>query len=213
LAKEGVDVAVNSRTPSALEVVSQEIRNLGRRAVLVPGDLISEEAVHAVVNRTLESFGCLDILVNNAGIGHFARVVEFKTEDWDRLWAINLRAMFLCTRAALPSMIQQNHGAIVNISSLAGKNPFAGGSAYCASKAAVLSFSHSLMLEVREHGIRVIAVCPGSVDTDFTGPASSRAAPEKRLAPQDVAQVIIDALQMPERAMVSQIDLRPSNPK
>ncbi len=116
----------------------------------------------AFAERVQHVLGTPTILVNNAGIGRFAPVVDMSTEDWDAVFATNLRGMFLVTRAFLPAMLAAGRGAIVNIASLAAKNAFAGGAAYAASKHGVLGFSKSLLLEVRQRGLRVIAVCPGS---------------------------------------------------
>jgi 3-oxoacyl-[acyl-carrier protein] reductase len=127
--------------------------------------------------------------------------------------ATNLRSLYLMTREVLPGMRGRRHGAIVNIASLAGRNGFAGGTAYAASKHAVLGFSRSLMLEVRKENIRVIAICPGSVDTPLIQ-HQGMLKPDlaKILRPEDVAETVVAALALPERALVSELDVRPTNP-
>lgn len=121
--------------------------------------------------------------------------------------------MFLVTRAFLPAMLAAGRGAIVNIASTAARTGFEGGGAYCASKHGVLGFSKALMLEVRKAGLRVIAVCPGSTDSGLWKASGMTPIPADRmLKPEDVAQVVLDTLALPERAMVSELDIRPTNP-
>jgi 3-oxoacyl-[acyl-carrier protein] reductase len=159
------------------------------------------------------TLGPIDTLINNAGIAILRPFDELTLEDWDATMATNLRSMFLVTREVLPGMRARKRGFIVNVASLAGKNPFAGGTAYVASKHAVLGFSKTLMLEVRKDGVRVLAICPGSVDTALMRNQSVLPTrTETMLQSDDVAQAILDALRMPERALVSEIDIRPANP-
>ena len=127
--------------------------------------------------------------------------------------AVNVRGLFIMTQAVLPGMRQRRHGAIVNIASLAGKNGFVGGAAYTASKHAVLGFAKSLMLEVRKDDIRVITICPGSVDTRLLQAEPAMYGKDRKImAPQDVAEVVLASLALPARALVSELDLRPTNP-
>ncbi|MDQ3223109.1 MAG: SDR family NAD(P)-dependent oxidoreductase, partial [Gemmatimonadota bacterium] len=134
-------------------------------------------------------------------------------EDWDLTMSTNLRGLFLVTRAILPSMRRRGRGTIVNVSSLSGRTGFAGGAAYAASKHGVLGFSRSLMLEARKDNIRVIAVCPGSVDTSMMRHQPMlKAEPSRILQAEDVAATILHALALPERALVSELDIRPTNP-
>jgi 3-oxoacyl-[acyl-carrier protein] reductase len=209
-AQNGADVVLAARTKSSLEQVADGIKATGRKSLVVPTDISSEKQVDSLVRQSLEAFGRIDILVNNAGLGIFSRVGESKIEDFDTMVAVNLRGLYLCTRAVLSSMIERKSGVIVNISSLAGKNAIDGGAGYCATKWAVIGFSRSLMLEVREHRIRVVTLCPGSVNTSFSDHSKNA---EKILQPDDVAEVALAAIIMPERAMVSEIDIRPTNPK
>ncbi|MGH7702201.1 MAG: SDR family oxidoreductase, partial [Gemmatimonadales bacterium] len=138
---------------------------------------------------------------------------ELTTADWDATMATNLRSLFLVTREVLPAMRRRKAGTIVNLASLAGRNGFAGGTAYTASKHAVLGFSRSLMLETRKDNIRVVALCPGSVDTPLIrNQTMLRPDPDKILRPEDVAQTVLDVLRLPARAMVSELDIRPTNP-
>lgn len=154
------------------------------------------------------------IVVNNAGIARWGAVAEMSVADWDAVMDTNVRGMFLVTRAFLPGMLRAGRGDIVNVASLSGKNAVARGAAYAASKHAVLGFSKSLMLEVRQQGVRVLAVCPGSVDTPIFDDAQApfELHRERMMQPADIAQVILDTLALPARAMVSELDIRPSRP-
>jgi 3-oxoacyl-[acyl-carrier protein] reductase len=212
LAKHGADIALSSRTKTEIDAVAAEIKALGRQAIVVPSDVSKEEDVTRLADATIEHFGKIDILVNNAGIGVFAPVIEMKIDDFDKMFATNVRGVFLCTQAMLPAMIKQNTGDIINIASLAGRNSFKGGAGYSATKWALIGFSRSLMLEVRQHNIRVITLCPGSVDTSFSPNKGERKNADRIPKAGDIAQVVLDALLMQRNVMVSEIDIRPTNP-
>jgi 3-oxoacyl-[acyl-carrier protein] reductase len=212
LAKNGSDVVVAARTKSEISEMAKDIERIGRKSLAVPTDVSDENDVQNLIQKTIQQFGRIDILVNNAGIGSFGKVQDLSVRDFDRMWAVNMRGVFLCTRAVLPHMTKQNSGDIVNISSLAGRNAFIGGAGYAATKWALIGFSRCLMLEVREHNIRTVVICPGSVDTTFNtsgSPKSSGAIPTA----DDIAQVVVDTLLMPRNVMVSEVDVRPTNPK
>jgi len=214
LAKEGAHVVLAARTTSEIETVAKEIEQSGRRALAVPTDVSQESDVNELITKTIETFGTIDILINNAGIGAFGSVTELSTNNFDRMWEVNMRGAFLCSRAVVPYMMKQKSGDIINISSLAGRNAFIGGAGYCATKWALIGFARCLMLEVREHNIRVITLCPGSVETGFgdhpkNSPRSSGNIPKA----EDIAQVVVDTLRMPRNVMVSEVDIRPTNPK
>jgi NADP-dependent 3-hydroxy acid dehydrogenase YdfG len=153
------------------------------------------------------------VLVNNAGVALLKPFAELSLDEWDTTMATNVRSLFLVTREVLPGMRQRQRGAIVNIASVAGKSGFAGGTAYTASKHAVLGFSRSLMLEVRTDRIRVISVCPGSVDTPLMREQKVLTPRMDRiLRPEDVAETVLAALHLPERALVSEVEVRPTAP-
>lgn len=210
LAEGGCDIVLVSRTFTELQSLSKEIQKIGHTSIEIVADISEEIQVQNIFETTLDKYGRIDILVNNAGIGFFSKVVDMQIEDFDRMFDVNMRGLFLMTRAALPTMIEQNSGDIVNISSLAGRNAFVGGAGYGATKWAVIGFSRSLMLEVRENNIRVITICPGSVYTTFSSNVNDATLMPK---PEDIATVVIDALKMPRNVMVSEIDVRPTNPK
>ncbi len=213
LGRDGYAVGVCSRTPEAVVVLVGELEAAGIRAAGYMADVGDAAAVTPMVAHVVRELGPVQVLVNNAGVGILKPFADLSLEEWDRTVATNLRSLYLVTREVLPAMRARGDGAIVNIASLAGKNGVVGGTAYAATKHAVLGFSKSLMLEVRKDGVRVMAICPGTVATGFgagrTVPRTSRAGV---LQPDDVAQAVVAALRLPPRALMSEIDLRPANP-
>ncbi len=157
-----------------------------------------------------QRFGGLDILINNAGIGVFKSVADLTPEEWRRTIDVNLNGAFYCSHDALPRMKSRGGGYIVNISSLAGKNPFAGGAAYNASKFGLNGFSEAMMMDHRYDNVRVSYVMPGSVDTEFGAGASP--APWK-IQSEDVAEVVMMLLRVPARTLISRVEIRPSQPR
>ncbi len=191
--------------------------DLGPRALGVQADVRSSREVEQLIDAAVTRFGGLDILINNAGIGTFGPVSEMSLESWHDVLETNLTGVFNGCKAALPRLRARGGGWIINVSSLAGKNPFSGGAAYCASKAALNAFSESLMQEVRHDGIRVAYVLPGSVRTEFgrarsDAPASPAAGDDWKLAPEDVADVITGLLVHPARSLPSRVEIRPAQP-
>jgi 3-oxoacyl-[acyl-carrier protein] reductase len=205
----GASVAITGRNARDLE----EARNrLGTQASAVPADLRNPDEATKAVDETVAHFGGLDVLVNNAGVGTFANVADMPVADWQRIVDTNLSAVFYCCHAAIPHMRRRGGGWIINISSLAGKNAFVGGAAYCASKAGLNQFSEALMQEVRQDDIRVSYILPGSVATGFGG-RSAQDQPAWKIQPEDVGQVVVDLLTMPARSLPSRVELRPSKPQ
>jgi NAD(P)-dependent dehydrogenase (short-subunit alcohol dehydrogenase family) len=166
--------------------------------------------VERMLNAAASRFGGIDVLVNNAGVGVFSPVAEMTVERWHDVIDTNLTGVFYCCHAALPHLRTRGGGWIVNISSLAGTNPFPAGAAYCASKAGLNAFSESLMQEVRHDGIRVAYVMPGSVNTAFSGQQTG--GQDWKLAPEDVAEVVTDLLAHPPRSLPSRVEIRPARP-
>lgn len=213
LGRAGWRVGVCARTGSNVEALTAELRAAGIEAAGAAGDVGSEPDASRIAHSIQEALGPIDTLVNNAGVAVFKSFLEQSLEEWDRMMATNVRSLYLMTREVLPAMLERGTGAIVNVASLAGRNGVKGATGYAASKHAVLGFSRSLMLEVRTQGIRVIAICPGSVDTALIREHEDPGAPARRiLHPDDVASTIIAALELPERALVSELDVRPANP-
>jgi NAD(P)-dependent dehydrogenase (short-subunit alcohol dehydrogenase family) len=159
-----------------------------------------------------ELFGGVDTLVNNAGVGTFGDVESMTDADWNRTIDTNLTGVFYCTKAAIPAMKRAGGGWIINIASLAGRNYFPKGAAYCASKAGLVAFTESVMQEVRHDRIRVSVVMPGSVATEFAGHDVS-AADDWKLSSDDVAQAVMDLLRHPGRSLPSKVEIRPSMPR
>ncbi|MGE0813730.1 MAG: SDR family oxidoreductase [Vicinamibacterales bacterium] len=168
-------------------------------------------AVRRAIDAATQRFGGLDVLVNNAGVGVGAPIAELDEAEWHRLIDTNLTGVFHCCRAALRHLKARGGGWIVNVSSLAGKNPFVGGAAYCATKAGLDAFSEALMQEVRHDGIRVAQICPGSVATGFSGRAPDAGA-DWKLHPEDVAAAVLHLLSHPARSLPSRIEIRPARP-
>ena len=209
LTAQGASTAVIGRNRGDLDRAGQM---LGPRATAIEADIRNAAQVQAAIDQAALKSGGLDILINNAGVGVFAPVADMRVEDFQSIIETNLSGVFYCCRAAIPHMRRRGGGWIINISSLASKNPFSGGAAYAASKAALNAFSEALMQEVRYDGIRVSYVLPGSVATGFGG----RGAPDRadwKVQPEDVARVVLDLLTMPERSLPSRVELRPSQPK
>jgi NAD(P)-dependent dehydrogenase (short-subunit alcohol dehydrogenase family) len=201
LAEGGASVVSTSRSGSGEK--RERVRHV-RADVRNPAD------AGRAVEEAVSAFGGLDILVNNAGVGAFVPVAEMTVEDWHTVIDTNVTGVFHFCHAAIPHLRKRGGGWIINISSLAAKNPFAGGAAYSASKSALNNFSEALMQEVRHDDIRVSYVMPGSVATDF---GRGGAAKEGwALTADDVAQVVMDLLAMPPRSLPSRVELRPSKP-
>jgi 3-oxoacyl-[acyl-carrier protein] reductase len=211
--RAGYRVGVCARTAAKVDELIAELRGEGIHTAGRAADVGNEADARAAVRHVSDELGPIDTLINNAGILIAKPIEELTLADWDATMATNLRSLFLVTREVLPEMRRRRRGAIVNVASLAGRSGFAGGTAYTASKHAVLGFSRSLMLEVRRDNIRVIAVCPGSVATGMLRDQPMlKADPNKILLPEDVAATILQAVRLPERALVSEIDIRPTNP-
>jgi NADP-dependent 3-hydroxy acid dehydrogenase YdfG len=213
LGRAGYAVGVCARTAAKVEALVAELRAAGIASAGAAADVSRPEPVAAAVARVTDGLGEIGLLVNNAGVLIARPFEQLTLEDWDTTMATNLRSLFVVTRAVLPGMRRRGEGTVVNVASLAGRNGFVGGTAYTASKHAVLGFARSLMLEVRKEGIRVITICPGSVATGMLqDQAMLKSDPGRILQPDDVAQAIVDAVRLPGRALVSEIDLRPTNP-
>jgi len=173
----------------------------------------SYDDVRSLFSDVRHAFGTLDILVNNAGIGSHSYVEQMSVEEWNATLETNLSGVFYCCHEALPLMKSNGGGYIINIGSLAGKHASPGSAAYCASKFGLVGYSEALMQEVRYEHIRVSHVMPGSVNTSFGRSGGQDPAKTWKLLPEDVASAVINLLEMDPRALPSQIELRPSEPK
>jgi NAD(P)-dependent dehydrogenase (short-subunit alcohol dehydrogenase family) len=211
LLKQGANVAVTSTHEDAARRAAGELDGAAprERVLGLKADVRSYAEVEAAVALVAERFGSLDILVNNAGVGTFAPVADMDPADWRRVIETNLTGAFHCARAAMPHL-RRRGGWIINISSLASKNPFPNAAAYSASKAALNAFSEALMQEVRYDGIRVACILPGSVNTGFGGLSNTKS--EWALMPDDVAEVVADLVAHPSRSLPSRVEIRPAQP-
>jgi 3-oxoacyl-[acyl-carrier protein] reductase len=213
LVAEGVQVSVTGRRDVHLSSARSSLESAGPGAVeTLQADVRRAEEVQRAIDATVARFGGLDIVINNAGMGIFTSVAAMTTAQWTEVIETNLTGVFNVCHAAVPHLQRRGGGFIINISSLAGKNPFADGAAYCASKAGLNAFSEALMQEVRYDNIRVSYVLPGSVATEFVGGDASRGA-DWKIAPEEVAEVVVNLLRHNPRSLPSRVELRPSKPK
>jgi 3-oxoacyl-[acyl-carrier protein] reductase len=210
--QEGADIAVVARRGERLEAFASEMRQAGRRCVIVTGDVREEETARQTVQATLDTLGKIDILVNNAGIGIYANLVETSADDFDAMMATNMRSTFLFTRHTVPSMLERGAGFIINVSSMAGVMGFPGEAAYCATKFAQVGFTQALDRELRPRGIKVGVVCPGGVKTEFaigSGRTEEGVAASGMLDPDEVAEAVLLMATQPAGARIVEIRMRP----
>jgi len=222
LLEEGAMVVVCSRWPDSVNrAVSEMAARWPGKVKGKAADVSVHEEVRALFEFVDRETGGLDVLVNNAGVGIFAKVSRIALEEWDKMIHTNLSGAFYCSREALSRFANRGAGYIVNISSLAGKNAFAGGAAYNASKFGLNGFSEALLMDTRYDNVRVSTVMPGSVATEFGTSVSELGRDEAardradgwKIHPEDVAGVVRMLMQMPERTIVSQVEIRPAKPK
>jgi 3-oxoacyl-[acyl-carrier protein] reductase len=205
LAQLGASVAICGRDAQALQETANELQKA--RIFAQVADVTRSAEVIDLVAKTEAALGPISILVNNAGMGVFGPAHEKSEADWDRVLDTNLKSVFLVSRAVAPGMIRQGAGDIVNISSLAGRNTFAGGGLYCASKWGILGLSGCMAEDLREHGIRVSVICPGSVATEFSGRGPKD--PKKALTAEDVAHAVAMMVTQGTQSFISEVQLRP----
>ena len=207
LATLGASVAVCGRDAVALAAIEAELKKSSSPCYSHIADVSRSNDITSLVEAAQSGLGPISILVNNAGIGLFGPAHEKTEADWDRVLDTNLKSVFLVSSAVIPSMIQRGAGDIINISSLAGRNSFAGGGIYCASKWGLQGLSACMAEDLRDYGIRVSVVSPGSVATGFSprGPKD----PSKALSPDDVAHAVEMILLQGANSFLSEIQLRP----
>jgi len=199
--KKALETLGQDRSPASEPIVDGAVADVRRY-----------EDCRRLIRAGAQRFSGLDILVNNAGTGVFKPVDQITPEEWAAVVETNLSGAFYCSREAIPLMRKRGGGYIFNISSLAGVNPFSGGSAYNASKFGLNGFSEAMMQDVRHDGIRVSYIMPGSVATDFAAAPGAGSKETWKLTPEDVAQAVIDLYRFPSRSLASRIELRPSRP-
>jgi len=216
LLAEGADVVVCGRNADALRTAVDDLRSAGpsgkpnRKVYGQTADVSNSEAVRDLFRSADSELGGLDILVNNAGSGVFRPAADITVEEWDRVIGTNLSGVFYCSREALTRFKNSGRGWIINISSLAGRNPMAGGAAYNASKFGLNGMTEAMMLDHRQQNVKVSYIMPGSVDTEFGGHPSGKS--DWKIAPEDIAEIVLDILRKPERTLVSRVEVRPAKP-
>jgi 3-oxoacyl-[acyl-carrier protein] reductase len=209
LAAMGAKTVIAGRTAALLERTAGQIRASGGHCHPVICDVSSLESTESLARFVEKEFGRADILVNNAGVGTRGTPLHLLApEDWDRVFHTNLRGVFYCIRAMVPMMIRASRGEIVNISSLAGKNPLPQGAAYAATKWGLNGLSYSVAEELRQYNIRVTVVCPGSTATDLT-PHEGKD-PGRMLQPSDVAHAVAAIVMQSPQSFISEVLLRPT---
>lgn len=211
LINEGVKVAITSRSAEAAAEAAASLNALRPGYALgLVADVRSAEAQQAAVNEVLAQWGRLDYFIANAGVGHFAPIETLSLDQWHETMDTNLTGVFYSAKAAIPAL-QATKGYFITIASLAGTNFFPAGTAYNASKFGLVGFSQAMMMDVRQYGIKVTTIMPGSVATYFNGKTPSEKDAWK-IQPEDIGQMVVDLIKMPARTLPSKIEVRPSMP-
>ena len=208
LGRLGARLSICARNAERLEATAAGLRGEGLSVFTTVGDVSKSKDVDFLIQQASQIPGPLEILVNNAGLGYFGPTHEAAESNWDSVLDTNLKSVFLMSKAVAPGMIARRSGHIINIASLAGKNAFAGGGIYCASKWGLLGLTECMAEDLRPHGIRVSAVCPGTVATDFSPHAGKD--PRKMLQPDDIAHVVEMIVTQAPQSFVSEVLLRPT---
>ena len=211
LASENYNVVLFGRDKNKLVKLKQRLKKMNSDSLLFSGDVSDEKFVKKSMSKVLKYYGKIDGVINNAGVAYFENFVDSNLQQFKTQIDTNVIGVYNFCKVAIPTMIKQKDGAIINIVSMSGKNGFVTGTMYVATKHAVMGFSKSLLLEVRKHNVKVITICPGSVETDMISNAPFRKDNVEYLKPNDVAEVVLTALKMPRRALVSDLEIRPTN--
>jgi 3-oxoacyl-[acyl-carrier protein] reductase len=208
LGRMGARLSLCARDAERLESAANELKGEGITVFAAPADVTRADQIASLVQGTEQTLGPVEILVNNAGIGYFGPVQEASEANWDAVLDTNLKSVFLISKAIAPGMILRRSGHIVNIASLAGKNAFANGGIYCASKWGLIGLTQCMAEDLRQYGIRVSAVCPGSVATEFSPHAGKDTS--KMLQAEDVAHAVEMILTQAPQSFISEVLLRPT---
>ena len=208
LGKMGARISICGRDQARLDQAALALRGQGIETLALQADVTRAKQVSSLVHETQKEMGPVDILVNNAGVGVFGPIQNLEEADWDRVIDTNLKSVFLVSRAVAPEMIRRQTGHIINISSLAGKSTFATGSIYCASKWGLMGLTGAMAEDLRAWGIRVSAICPGSVATEFSGQGHKDSS--KALQPEDVAHAVAALVTQAPGSFMSEVHIRPT---
>jgi 3-oxoacyl-[acyl-carrier protein] reductase len=212
LIKENANVAITSRSQSSADEAAKALNKLGKgEAIGIQVDVRNAGDQQKAVEAVLKKWGALDVLVANAGVGYFASIETLTPEQWNETIDTNLTGVFYSIKACLPAL-KNSKGYIITMASLAGTNFFTNASAYNASKFGLVGFTQAVMLDVRNYGIKVTTIMPGSVATHFNNHTPS-ADDAWKIQPEDIGQMVIDLLKMNPRTLPSKIEVRPSMPK
>ena len=207
-------VSLFSRSEKDLKEISENLNKQGSQSIFHSGDIKKESDIKESVQKTIDTFGRIDVLINNAGIGYFKRIDEFTYDEFDEIQKVNLYGTFLFCKYVTPYMIKEKTGYIINISSVAGLNGFKTGTAYSASKFAMNGFTESLREDVKQYGIGVSVVCPGSVATAFGGlDEKKQRGKDYMLEPEDIARTVGYLIEESETANAKLIELKPRRRK
>lgn len=211
-AKAGIDVALVSRSFDKLAAVAEAAQHQGVEAKAYVVDLANVGEVQSNLQDIAQDFGSIDILINNAGMAYTANLSDTPLTDWQRVIDLNLTSVFQCILGILPMMRERRTGTIINVVSIAGKQAFPNWGAYCVSKAGLMALSQTLAQEERQHGIRVTAICPGSVNTELwdTPTVNANFDRSNMLTPEIVAQSILHTVMLPQQAVIDELTLMPS---
>ncbi len=211
LIEQNINVSITARNKDEILEAANKLNRLRPgKSIAIPSDVTNYKSLENVVDKTVKHFGSLNYLIANAGIGHFASIENLSVEQWNSTIDTNLTGVFYSVKASLAEIIR-NKGYIITISSLAAKNPFAGGSAYNASKFGLKGFTEAIMLDLRYKGVKVSTIMPGSVSSFFNNRKPEDGA-DWRIQPEDIGQIVVDLLKMPVRTLPSRVEVRPSIP-
>jgi len=211
LLKDGYNVAITSRNISAANIAAEKLVEYGD-VLAIEADVKDFKSQQDAINLIIEKWGQLDVLIANAGVGHFAPIDELSIESWNEIIDTNLTGVFYSIKASVEA-IKTSKGTIITISSLAGTNFFAGGSAYNASKFGLTGFTQSVMLDLRKYGVKVSTIMPGSVASHFNEHNPNTEDDAWKIQPEDMGKLVVDLLAMPSRTLPSKVEIRPTTPK
>jgi 3-oxoacyl-[acyl-carrier protein] reductase len=208
LASMGAKLSICARDPQTLEAAANDLRQAAPAVFAAPVNVTCTDEIASYFTATVNNLGSVDILVNNAGVGYFGPTHEATEHNWDSVLDTNLKSVFLMSKAVAPGMIERHSGHIINIASLAGKNAFRSGGIYCASKWGLLGLTECMAEDLRQYGIRVSSICPGSVATDFS-PHTGKD-PSKLLQADDIAHAVEMIVTQAPQSFISEVLMRPT---
>ena len=210
LLEQGMKVAITSRNLQAAQEAARSLGEDESKVLALESEVSSMQSEKKAVEQVINHFGQLDVLIANAGVGHFANIESLTEEDWKATIDTNLTGVFNSVKASIDAL-KKTKGYIITIASLAGTNFFVNGSAYNASKFGLVGFSQAIMLDLRQYGIKVTTIMPGSVATNF-GDHTPTEADAWKIQPEDIGQMVADLLNMNPRTLPSKVEVRPTIP-